>query len=95
MFEGLQMFGEALMGFLNPKIIFDVLWATQLGIIVGMLPGLTATMGVALMTTLTFKWLPVMRLLYWSACISAPYTEAAEAQFCLIFPEPRPMRQLR
>ncbi len=55
MFEGLQMFSEALMGFLNPKIIFDVLWATQLGIIVGMLPGLTATMGVALMTTLTFK----------------------------------------
>lgn len=55
MFDGLQMFGEALIGFLNPKIIFDVLWATELGIIVGMLPGLTATMGVALMTTLTFK----------------------------------------
>jgi putative tricarboxylic transport membrane protein len=35
--------------------LINVLWATQLGIIVGMLPGLTATMGVALMTTLTFK----------------------------------------
>ena len=35
--------------------LFDVLWSTQLGIIVGMLPGLTATMGIALMTTLTFK----------------------------------------
>ena len=55
MFEGLQMFLDALAGFLHPKIIFDVLWSTQLGIIVGMLPGLTATMGVALMTTLTFK----------------------------------------
>ncbi len=55
MLEGLQMFVEGFIGFMRPKIIFDVLWATQLGIIVGMLPGLTATMGVALMTTLTFK----------------------------------------
>ncbi|KUK39317.1 MAG: TTT family tricarboxylate transporter, membrane protein, partial [Synergistales bacterium 54_24] len=35
-----------------------MLWSTQLGIIVGMLPGLTATMGVALMTTLTYKFEP-------------------------------------
>ncbi len=55
MLEGLKMFLDALANFLHPKIIFDVLWSTQLGIIVGMLPGLTATMGVALMTTLTFK----------------------------------------
>jgi putative tricarboxylic transport membrane protein len=55
MFEGIKMFLEALASFLHPKIIFDVLWSTQLGIIVGMLPGLTATMGIALMTTLTFK----------------------------------------
>ena len=55
MIEGLRMFGQAMTGFLNFKVLFDVLWATQLGIIVGMLPGLTATMGVALMTTLTFK----------------------------------------
>jgi len=55
MLEGLQLFGQGMAGFLNPRTIFDVLWATQLGIIVGMLPGLTATMGVALMTTLTFR----------------------------------------
>lgn len=55
MFDGFVMFGEGLLGFLNFRAIFDVLWATQLGIIVGMLPGLTATMGVALMTTLTFQ----------------------------------------
>jgi putative tricarboxylic transport membrane protein len=55
MLEGLKMFAEGLMGFLTLRTLFDVLWATQLGIIVGMLPGLTATMGVALMTTLTFK----------------------------------------
>jgi putative tricarboxylic transport membrane protein len=55
MVEGLHLWVQAIVGFMRPKILFDVLWATQLGIIVGMLPGLTATMGVALMTTLTFK----------------------------------------
>ncbi len=34
--------------------IFHALWATLVGIIIGALPGLTATMGVALLTTLTF-----------------------------------------
>ena len=55
MFDGLFMFGKALGGFLNPMTLFHVLWSTQLGIIIGMLPGLTATMAVALMTTLTFN----------------------------------------
>ncbi len=49
------MFLEGLMGFMKPMTLFNVFWATQLGIIIGMLPGLTATMGVALLTTLTFK----------------------------------------
>ena len=52
MFEGFQMFVDGVVGFLNPKIIFDVLWSTQLGIIGGMLLGLTAPMAVALITTL-------------------------------------------
>jgi len=55
MLEGLQLFGQSFIGFMSLGILFNVLWATQLGIIVGMLPGLTATMGVALMTTLTFR----------------------------------------
>ena len=55
MLEGLQYFGQSFIEFMRPMTIFNALWATQLGIIVGMLPGLTATMGVALMTTLTFK----------------------------------------
>ncbi len=55
MFEGLNMFGTAILSFLNFKILFNAVWATELGIIIGMLPGLTATMGVALLTTLTFK----------------------------------------
>ena len=45
---------RALGGFMSPGILFTVLWATFLGIVIGALPGLTATMGVALMTTLTF-----------------------------------------
>ncbi len=55
MLEGLQLFGQSLLGFMQFKILVYVLLATELGIIVGMLPGLTATMGVALLTTLTFK----------------------------------------
>ncbi|HSB04642.1 MAG TPA: tripartite tricarboxylate transporter permease [Thermodesulfobacteriota bacterium] len=58
MLEGIFRFGHALLMFLNPWDLFNVLWSTQLGIIVGMLPGLTATMGVALMTTLTYKMAP-------------------------------------
>jgi putative tricarboxylic transport membrane protein len=52
------MFGKAVAGFANFHSIFNALWATQLGIIIGMLPGLTATMGVALLTTLTFNMAP-------------------------------------
>ena len=56
MFEGIRIFLEALGGALfDPRLLFDVFWATLLGITVGMLPGLTATMGVALMATLTFN----------------------------------------
>lgn len=57
-FEGLQMLAIGIGEFLTVRTLFDVLWATQLGIIVGMLPGLTATMGIALMTTLTFRMDP-------------------------------------
>ena len=52
--EGLASFGQALVGFLTPTALFHVAWATLLGIFVGALPGLTATMGVALLTTLTY-----------------------------------------
>lgn len=41
--------------FTTPIMLFHVAWATLLGIFVGSLPGLTATMGVALMTTLTYS----------------------------------------
>ena len=54
MFDSLREFGFAFAGLLTPSSIFNAVWATFLGIVIGALPGLTATMGVALMTTLTF-----------------------------------------
>jgi putative tricarboxylic transport membrane protein len=53
--DGLVHLGQALWGFMTAGALFNVLWSTLLGVVVGMLPGLTATLGVALMTTLTFK----------------------------------------
>ncbi|MGV3570779.1 MAG: tripartite tricarboxylate transporter permease [Ramlibacter sp.] len=55
MFQGLIAFGHSLAGFLTPASIGLVLASTLVGVIIGALPGLTATMGVALMTTLTLK----------------------------------------
>jgi putative tricarboxylic transport membrane protein len=55
MTEGLGYLAGALVQFAAPEPLFNVLWATLLGIAVGMLPGLTATLGLALMTTLTFR----------------------------------------
>ena len=45
---------DALLNLMTPMSLFHVAWATLLGIFVGSLPGLTATMGVALLTTLTY-----------------------------------------
>lgn len=42
----------------QPMSLFNVAWATLLGMAVGMLPGLTATLGIALLTTLTFRMAP-------------------------------------
>jgi len=53
--DALAELGQALLGFMTPGALFNVAWATLLGIVVGALPGLTATLGVALLTTLTFK----------------------------------------
>src|SRR5687767_13605 len=55
MFEGLSAFGHSLVHFSTPSIIFYALLSSLVGVIIGALPGLTATMGLALMTTLTLK----------------------------------------
>jgi putative tricarboxylic transport membrane protein len=49
--------------FANVTSLFNVAWATLVGIVIGALPGLTATMGVALLTTLTYKMAPEQAIL--------------------------------
>jgi putative tricarboxylic transport membrane protein len=63
MLDGLLLLGAGLVHFLTPTALFNVAWATLLGIVVGALPGLTATMGVALLVTLTYKMAPDQAIL--------------------------------
>ena len=58
MLDGIVGFGTSLLGFLTPTAIAYALISSLVGFIIGALPGLTATMGVALMTTLTIKLPP-------------------------------------
>ncbi|SEG55451.1 tripartite tricarboxylate transporter permease [Marinobacterium lutimaris] len=53
--EGLVMLGDGISHLMTLSNLFTIAWATLLGIIIGMLPGLTATMGVALLVTLTYN----------------------------------------
>jgi putative tricarboxylic transport membrane protein len=53
MFDGFVLFGQSIANFATPTTILYALGACLIGLIIGALPGLTATMGVALMTTLT------------------------------------------
>jgi putative tricarboxylic transport membrane protein len=55
MFEGLISFGQSIAHFATPAVIGMALLASLVGVVIGALPGLTATMGLALMTTLTIK----------------------------------------
>lgn len=48
---------NALVACLNPMVLFYLIVGSVAGYIIGVLPGLSATMGVALLTPLTF-WLP-------------------------------------
>lgn len=55
MFEGLVLFGQAIWGFLNPFSLALAFGATLLGILMGCMPGLSATLAITLLTTLTLK----------------------------------------
>ncbi|HEX4325936.1 MAG TPA: tripartite tricarboxylate transporter permease [Burkholderiales bacterium] len=55
MLEGLSMLGHAYLGFLNFWSIAYGLGGAFLGILVGCMPGLSATLCIALLTTLTIK----------------------------------------
>lgn len=53
--EGLGLLAKSIAGLLGPWQIFYAIGATLIGMIIGLLPGLSATLGIALMTTLTIK----------------------------------------
>jgi putative tricarboxylic transport membrane protein len=55
MLDGALGFFQALGGFLQPVPIGLALLSSLIGFVIGALPGLTATMGIALMTTLTLS----------------------------------------
>ena len=55
MLSGLADLGQAYVGFLNPTSIALGLGGALLGIVVGILPGLSATLVIALLTTITLK----------------------------------------
>jgi putative tricarboxylic transport membrane protein len=63
MLDGLIHLFNAFSIFANFETLFNVAWATLIGIVIGALPGLTATMGVALLTTLTYKMDPSQAIL--------------------------------
>ncbi len=63
LFGNLSKLINAIWGFFAPLALFHIAWSTLLGIVVGALPGLTATMGIALITTLTYKFSPDLAIL--------------------------------
>jgi putative tricarboxylic transport membrane protein len=63
MLDGLAQLGAGIVGILTLQSLINVAWSTLLGIVVGALPGLTATMGVALLVTLTYKMDPSQAIL--------------------------------
>jgi putative tricarboxylic transport membrane protein len=63
MLDGLFAFGRSLGHFATPEVIAYALLSSLVGVVIGALPGLTATMGLALMTTLTLQMPPDQALL--------------------------------
>ena len=61
--DGLSHLGTALATLAGPWQIAYALGATLIGIVIGLLPGLSATLGVALFTTLTVKMAPTDAIL--------------------------------
>ena len=61
--EGLAFLGKSLAGLLGPWQVLYALGSTLVGIVIGILPGLSATLGIALMTTLTVKMTPTDAIL--------------------------------
>ena len=65
--EGLSALGRSIGNFAAFWPIVYTLGATLVGILIGCMPGLSATLGIALMTTLTIKMAPNDAILNWQA----------------------------
>ena len=63
MFDGLVMFTNAVLGYLTPTSLALAFGATLLGILAGCMPGLSATLVITLLTTLTLKMQPNQAIL--------------------------------
>ena len=63
MLDGLLMFCNAVVGYLNPTSLGLAFGATLLGILAGCMPGLSATLVITLLTTLTLKLPPAQAIL--------------------------------
>jgi len=71
----LAVWAEAFVTLMQPSVFFYLLVGVLLGVVIGALPGLSATMGIALITPITF-WLPkadgfAMMMGLWNAAIFA------------------------
>jgi putative tricarboxylic transport membrane protein len=62
-FDGLLMLGHSLAALITPSSVAYALGATLLGIVVGLIPGLSATLVISLLTTLTIKMPPNIAIL--------------------------------
>ncbi len=54
--ESLVMLGQEFIGLMDPIVLLILLGSTLMGVIIGALPGLSATMGIALLTGLTYQF---------------------------------------
>ena len=63
MLDGLLAFGRSIASFATPESLLYVALSSLVGLVIGALPGLTATMGLTLMTTMTLKLPPSQALL--------------------------------
>ena len=63
MFDGLFLFGKAVADFITPLSIALAFGATLFGILAGCMPGLSATLVITLLTTLTLKMEPNQAIL--------------------------------
>ncbi|MFY8103815.1 MAG: tripartite tricarboxylate transporter permease, partial [Ramlibacter sp.] len=63
MLDGVLGLAQSIAGFCTPEVIAYALISCLVGVVMGALPGLTATMALALMTTLTLKLPPNQALL--------------------------------